>query len=587
MRSLKAIIICLSIFLGLTVEAKNYHIDPASGNDQNTGTYNLPWKSLLYANSVLQPGDTLFLNGGNYIGEKIEPQRSGKSGNPIVYKSFGDKKPIILRVDTAINLRGKSYIVIDGIHINGEKISPHSKINSWVVMDKTKHCVIRNCDFRFAKGWSGIHLNNESDHNWITDNYFDYCGSWDTNELWNVSYKMDSIVANDSGDLLFIQCGRFNLIENNVMKHGGHDMIVVDDSYNIIRNNVFDNNWSEHAKNKGEFIGGRAAAFTARQNKNCSGGGTNPEASGGYNLIENNVFTGTGWFPDAYRNQNLVIKVNGVNQIFRFNRIGNNIGAAISIGAREVHPICLKLKIYNNVVYNNSYAAFYMRDFKDEGVAMEDIQCVNNIFFNNRRAPRKYQTDYDFYKDHDIGVQLRWLDKDRRDNNNFRNNLVFNPSKSANVYVAEEGDRNTLGWYQSNNSNFTGNIEADPLFVSDSLIINNLNSFVLQPKSPAIDGGAFLTKTTDSGNGMHIKVEEAGFFFAPVFTVYQKEMKHKVQRSLKGDLVQIGSNPPAQIIMINYDTNEIVIDREISWKKGEGVSLSFKGKKPDIGLFEN
>lgn len=587
MKIVKIILLLIATAQLNLLYGETYHVDQLEGKENNPGSKELPWRKLATANERLQPGDTLFIHAGKYFGEQIRPKNSGSPNKSIVYKAFPGDEVILMKIDTAIQLSGKSYIVIENIKINGEKICPHASVNSWVVMSNSKHCSIQNCDFRYANGWTGIHLADESNYNSIRNNYFDYCGSWDRNELWTVSVKNDSILANDSGDLVFIQCGRFNLIENNVLKHGGHDLIVLDDSYNIIRNNVFDNNWSEHAKNKGEYIGGRAGSFSARQNKNCSGGGTNQEAMGGYNLIENNIFTGTGWFPDAYRNQNLVVKVHGVNQIFRFNRIGNNIGFGISTTSRDVHPNNAKLKIYNNVVFENTDGAIQLRDFQSEDGAAEDLQYVNNLFYNNRKDPRKYNNRYDLYKDHDICVQLQWLAPDLRDNNSFHNNLIYNPEKAAFVYNEGNGKRNTLEWHQSNNPSFYENKESNPLFVSETLDINKPETFRLRVESQAIDNGSFLTIAAESGKGNRIKVADAGFFYAPVFTVYEKDWKHELEGSMEGDKIQIGANPPVQIVSINYDTNVIVLDKEVSWNKGDGVSLPYKGKKPDIGLFEN
>jgi hypothetical protein len=99
------------------------------------------------------------------------------------------------------------------------------------------------------------------------------------------------------------------------------------------------------------------------------------------------------------------------------------------------------------------------------------------------------------------------------------------------------------------------------------------HKFYLQPESPAIDAGDFLTRTVDSGMGNIIQVWDASFF-TNGFGV------------TSGDLIQVGENRPVTVMQVDYTKKTIKVDENISWKKGDGVSYPYSGSAPDMGAFE-
>jgi hypothetical protein len=54
-----------------------------------------------------------------------------------------------------------------------------------------------------------------------------------------------------------------------------------------------------------------------------------------------------------------------------------------------------------------------------------------------------------------------------------------------------------------------------------------------------------------------------------------------------GDEIQLASTSQrATILSIDFSTNTLALDRDLTWKAGEGVSLSYEGSAPDIGAYE-
>ena len=54
-----------------------------------------------------------------------------------------------------------------------------------------------------------------------------------------------------------------------------------------------------------------------------------------------------------------------------------------------------------------------------------------------------------------------------------------------------------------------------------------------------------------------------------------------------GDEIQLlGTTDIARVVSINYKANTLVLDRALSWRAGQGVSLKFAGLAPDYGADE-
>lgn len=128
----------LAILLSMTVgiNAADYYVDFASGNDANPGTIGSPlkyhpWMASFSGSTALGAGDTVHMKRGETwtlisspSGKLLTVGASGSSGNPITTTSYGAGDQPLIDV-TGTNLCfdvygiGKSYIAFNDLHIRG------------------------------------------------------------------------------------------------------------------------------------------------------------------------------------------------------------------------------------------------------------------------------------------------------------------------------------------------------------------------------------------------------------------------------------------------------------------------------------
>ena len=64
-----------------------------------------------------------------------------------------------------------------------------------------------------------------------------------------------------------------------------------------------------------------------------------------------------------------------------------------------------------------------------------------------------------------------------------------------------------------------------------------------------------------------------------------KRIVYRAHPGEQGDVIQIGVNV-VRVLKVDAPSRKLRIDRKITWKAGDGVSLPWKGARPDIGAFE-
>ena len=243
------------------------------------------------------------------------------------------------------------------------------------------------------------------------------------------------------------------------------------------------------------------------------------DTSNQYNVWDNNVgygtTTGSGWRQDLFQNM-------GTGIIIRYNRIYTGEGEGFRLYGKTDKP-SKRVKIYNNVAYdcgNDEQAGtdtgitFNERDAD----TMDSIDVRNNIFYNNHRDG------------------IRWLENAQSSEHTVTNNH----------------------WQADGNPNF----------------VNPPDDFSIQPDSPAIDAGAWLTTTMSAGSGTNLPIEDASYFIDGFGIV-------------EGDVIQLeGQSFSARITNVNYDTNTLTLNRSLTWTNSQGVSLAYSGSAPDIGAYE-
>ncbi|MEM1513481.1 MAG: right-handed parallel beta-helix repeat-containing protein [Candidatus Thermoplasmatota archaeon] len=99
MRKLFSLIIAFVFLFPLPNSGKSYpsnntyYVAPW-GNDNNPGTFNLPWKTIQHAANVAKAGDTVYIRGGIY-NEQVYISKEGNEIDYIIFSAYMEEKPII------------------------------------------------------------------------------------------------------------------------------------------------------------------------------------------------------------------------------------------------------------------------------------------------------------------------------------------------------------------------------------------------------------------------------------------------------------------------------------------------------------
>ncbi len=319
-----------------------------SGADSNPGTKLLPWRTISKANLTLSAGDTVYILAGTYSSDPIRPINSGTLGNPITYTNYNEDIVTLKNVNTAIVLNRDDYIIVDGINIDGDSIDSDN-VHQFAVIDNSEYCIIQNCTMQYAGGWHGIAFQGGASHNKILNNTIQYIG------------KTEPPAQDDYGDMIGFAEVDYNLIEGNIIRYAGHSLINIENgSYNIVRNNTFDNtDW------------GRCVNFSH----------ANPVDTPQYNFFDyNKVINSSLWANNNTDFPNPGMQISLSYMTVRCNEFYDNIGMGIYLQWTEAGEGSYN-KIYNNVFYHNGN--------NDSGTDMPAIELVDagdmidNVFKNN------------------------------------------------------------------------------------------------------------------------------------------------------------------------------------------------------------
>jgi hypothetical protein len=453
---IRSVILVAILVLNTNAFGSIYYVDPANGNDKNTGTITKPWKTLSSSSRILSSGDTVFLRGGKYNNDWFKAFNIGTKEMPITVKAYQDEKPIFVSsgIYGAVIFANKaSWYVFDGIYF--EDCNAPAGI---IFATDSSNIVIRNTKF-FRSGGTPIKLRNTV--NTIVENsYFDTAG--DPNKQ-------------GGGDLITLLGSSLNVIRNNYFTRGGHYAVVLmkfEDSYsryNKIQNNRIEQHW---------------------------GGGIGLILGSEYNLIEGNIISHVGEKVINYPKVGIQITASN-------NTIRNNIvyltardNAGIYAGAYEFQSIiqnCENNLVYNNTIYRIGGSGFYFTQ-KAKAFNRNNSFLNNLVYETNQAGPytggglphRTYAIWFDTYHS-----TRNWDSFPNR--NVFRNNWLQTTGDVAYVKKAGEQSRqwgNSLSWVQKQYPEFFSNnliSDAPPQFVSEKNY-----DFTLKKDSPLIDKGVVV-----------------------------------------------------------------------------------------------
>ena len=551
--------------LGETPSAPgNFYYVATNGNDGNPGLDTQPFRTIGKAARVARPGDTILIHGGVYY-EDVKPRYSGKPGEFIVYKNYGDGEVILDAQDGrrtgCIEIENKSYLHFSGLTVRGA--------NSYSTWPRAGIAV--------RDGSSNIILEDITAY----DNYFGILVYGKNKPVSFITvrnsktFDPDTKTGNTHYGIYFYQKVYDSSILNN---HAAYALpepqsygIEVSTDYPGVqadgpRRIVITGNEVDHNESQGIHTW-NAVGVLISDNHSHDNGATGIQIEDGSenivienNLSENNAQSyeyETGVWVDG--SKNVLVR----NNILRSNKIGLNI----SVSDRVI--------VHDNTIYLNDRGAENL--FNAAGLMVDhdvsDISITQNTFYQNSAG----------------AAQLGGINLGSGEPNceriSFKNNIVaetksswdlalgscMNLSSDYNDFyntraVSILWNESTYDWlaYRAASRQDAHSVSQDPLFVDPAGF-----DFHLGPTSPLLGKGVVLTSTTDAGDGNVITVRDAGYF-SDGFGIGQ------------GDEIVIGVNQ-VRIIAIDYANNKITIDRVIRWRKGDEVSFPFSGIAPDMG----
>ena len=491
----------------------------ASATDPGSG-----YCSLATANTNATAGQTVFLIAGTYDTntERINPTNSGSAGSPITFVASGGTVVISgAACDTtgepAINLSGKSYIVIDGITASG--CAHHVFIRNG-----STHNEIKNGSFNNNQNqdWNHSILDGNSQYNWIHDTQFSKGGGNTTSPADDIGTVLDIGTEGTASDQTW-----FNLIEDCIFFHGGHNTVSFFSSRNTIRNNYFHNEaWS--------------AGFG---NRNLSTIAGSTEAFG--NTIEGNRWGYTYISIDDGIVGNVVMV--SARNIFRYNSIYHSSGAGLTFAGYTGFSNGSLNRAYNNTIFHNG---------------LDASAGTGNA----------------------VGTRFTGEAGQNPTGNALKNNLYYlnNDRPYAADSGASLGSQTIANEFTSANPLFVNASTTPPADKTDSTLPN----LALQSGSPAINAGGALTTVdvADTGTGTSLLVTDATYFqdgsLAPPGTV----QADWIAVGTVANIVQIASISGNTITLANSIARN---DNDAIWlyKKSDGVRVLY-GTAPDAGANE-
>jgi len=562
-------------------QGNTYYVSP-SGNDgwsgklanPNGGGTDGPFKTIAKANQTVQAGDTVIIRGGSYE-DPICPGAAGTEDSPIVYKNYDGEKVTIYRGkpisgltpeeenliggdDYGLYIYGKSYITIEGIHIDFTSMGDEYE-SRWGRIVNSDHITLKNVVFRHTTipGTSGGICFINSHYNTIQGCTFD-----------------------DGNDNLILVQSDYNLIEGSIFTKGRHTLWCIRaGSYNILRNNYFHN----EIQKIGEIYDN--GAYSAKKY------GTIEQDAAKHNIVENNVFAYTPHGSDGPYNG---IQFAGQDCIIRGNIFYDNYGGGLGMAIYEDEAYYN----YNNRVYNNTFV-----NNQCGGISLTRASetspgnfFYNNIFKNNILSNNIYTEEGDRHNYSDWlplrgkPVQIWGV---RKDGFTMSKNVIYSSDPDYAVAFGDNTEHHSVSWMESNYpylySNNVTNIEPEFVkFDTDydpSVPYSADHDFTLKEGSPLIDGGEFLTtvlplmvkgkEESTSGKSSVISVRDP-LYFSDGFGI------------VEGDTIKLQNGETAVITDIVYGIrhNRITLDREVNWSKGMGISLVYGGTAPDMGAIE-
>lgn len=427
-----------------------YYIDAATGSDSDSGlTTALAWATISKANTTLVAGDTVYIRAGTYT-DTITPSNSGSLGSYITYIRYPGEAPILDKSGSGngITLNGISYICVDGLTIQD--------VDHWAnLTNQANYNIIKNCTLTDADDWGGINLGSGNadasgcDHNQILDNY----------------------IESGIGDLIEIFPGSYNVISGNTVVGGALNTAPDGHSCLCIRGNTLI--WSEYNEVRDNDISDGA--------DDCAGILLETR----YNTFERNIFR------DAKSAIGSCFKFcGGTGNIFRYNLCyGSGVGFIIYTNLWDGRNVpALSNEVYNNVIAFNTgggtgdYVGGISLTAYEGADVIQYNKIKNNIIIGN--APRQIQ------------IIAAEAEQSNILDNEIDHNIIYG-TEAGQVTVKRWSSTYTTAQADAALSEFSANIDSDPVFVNAGGSYNLATDYRIPSDSAAEDAGVDVGLSSD------------------------------------------------------------------------------------------
>ena len=488
------------------------------GNDTSTGQNNMSyeanatdcaWKTIKYALSQIEAGDTVKIQNGTYISEYAEITHEGTSESPITI--IGYDNPIMVNenaTDSAIRIT-KSYVDISEISIDG--YAGYSGIYIVPASGTTiKNHTISNISVNGSLNgvWARADIGGSQIHNLtIVNNSFENMGS----ATGAGAIRFGGIETFEIESNTMKNCGKSAVIGeafvhngsiryNNASNLGGHAIILgattnknVDISYNFI----------EYSSQRGIRIDSYGSDFTILHNtiQNCVdwaiqlyGSITNATISD--NICTNNTYIGCNGNDAGIDGDNvgLVIRNNTLSGTYIYLNMdtgstcegaiieNNTVSDTLGVHLRRANGTIIRNNIIKNISTDGILAGYDIA-----GAQVGNTSVYNNVFHNISGSAIENRINSDI-------IDIRNNIFDTITSYTIYNNSGGIVSSSYNCYY----NNSTSNWNGYVNDG-TGDVFANPLFydiVKDNFHLNSTVGTwngtdweIMNTDSPCIDAG--------------------------------------------------------------------------------------------------
>jgi parallel beta-helix repeat protein len=321
---------------------------------------------------------------------------------------------------------------------------------------------------------------------------------------------------------------RFNRILDNTLEEGTDNVVLQESDRNLVRGNT--------------FRSARHSLLSVR----C----------GNYNVIRGNAFSNP-------REKALeIFDCEGVSDApvrldaTKRNLVEGNVVADTRASTADYR--------YNAIQYGGQQGIVRRNVFKNNlGGGVNFQYYSDESLFNNRN--RVYFNTFYYNRCYAIvgndGSRAQYYD------NRVRGNLLYRNADCSGGGAQVAIDDRTAVILEDN-----ALATASPGFVDESG-----GDFRLASGSPLVDQGPFITTASASGSGTDLPVADASWFYDG-FGIPGES----------GDEIQLeGQSEIARVTAVDLEANRLRLDRALSWRAGQGVSLRFGGTRPDLGAYES